>query len=200
VTFEIWPADGPGPCPVGDDRGEARRQLLGAQLVGAQQEELRRRVIDFLDLHPDCLHRTCRPGHLTGSAVVVDPARGRALLIHHAKLNRWLQPGGHADGEGNLALVARKEAVEETGLTGLRLVTPAIDLDRHAIPARPGEPAHDHLDLRFLILAGPSTLALPNDETLGARWVEPGDPVVTASGELARLVNRATMVAARLDL
>lgn len=207
MTFRIHPAPGdrapgdPGLRPAGDDPAEARRHLLSAALDGVDQDQTRREVLAFTDKHPDCLLRSCGPGHLTGSALVLDPATGRVLLIHHAKLGRWLQPGGHADGEGNLGLVAHTEATEETGLAGLRLVTPAIDIDVHAIGPRPGEPAHDHLDLRFLVLSGTDTTAAPNAETLGARWVHPDDPddaAVIGDGELGRLVRRAVTVAGEL--
>ncbi len=174
---------------------EARRQIESAHLAGAEQEALRREVLDFIGVHPDCLHRSCPPGHLTGSAVIVDPATEQVLLIHHAKIGRWLQPGGHADGEANLGAVAWTEATEETGLTGLVLVTPAIDIDIHPIAARPGEPEHRHLDLRFLVLVGAQHDPAPNHETLGARWVDAADWAVTESPELQRAVLRAIEVA-----
>jgi 8-oxo-dGTP pyrophosphatase MutT (NUDIX family) len=130
--------------------------------------------------------------------MVVDPVAERLLVIHHAKIGRWLQPGGHADGEGNLALVALTEASEETGLTGLSIVTPAVDIDVHAIGARPGEPAHHHLDVRFVVLVGPDPQVAPNHETLGARWVTATDPVIAGSVELTRLAARGLEVARHL--
>lgn len=178
-----------------DDVARARSQVVSALLVGAEQEARRAQVLAFIDDHPNCLHRTCLTGHLTGSALVVDPDRGRSLLIHHRKLDRWLQPGGHADGDANLGRVAWREATEETGLADLRLVTPALDIDIHTIPARSGEPEHLHLDLRFLVLVGSDRQPRPNDETLGARWLTPDDPAIEPGAELHRALVRAIDVA-----
>ena len=152
-------------------------------------EAVRRRILDFCQQHPDALHRTCLRGHLTGSALILDRSRQQVLLIHHAKLERWLQPGGHADGEGDLGQVAMREAEEETGLRGLQLITPAIDLDVHDIPERGAEPAHVHLDVRFLLLAGDNTETDINHEALDARWIGLDDPEgLISSEELRRLI------------
>ena len=190
--------DDPGLAPAPDDLDQARRHIAEAELVGPDQERVRAEVLAFCAQHADALHRRCVPGHLTGSALVVEPGTERILLIHHAKLQRWLQPGGHADGDGNLGAVAWREATEETGLDGLELVTPAIDIDIHAIPARGDDPDHLHLDLRFLVLATGSTVAAPNHEVLAARWMASDDPAV-GHGELRRLVDRALTVVRRLD-
>lgn len=156
----------------------------------AADEAVRTRILDFCDAHDDALHRTCLSGHLTGSALILDRSRQQVLLIHHAKLDRWLQPGGHADGEGDLGAVALREAEEETGLRGLQLVSPAIDLDVHDIPERGDEPAHVHLDVRFLVLAGSDTETEINHEALDARWIDLDDPEgLIASDELRRLIN-----------
>src|SRR5438132_8205968 len=91
--------------------------------------------------------------HFTGSAVVTDPGGERVCLVHHAKLNRWLQPGGHADDSdaGSLEATALREAGEETGLSVVLHPTAPrpLDLDVHRIPERKGEPAHHHLDVRY---------------------------------------------------
>lgn len=126
----------------------------------------------FIRHEPACLERSTTAGHLTASAAVVDPVRRHLLLIHHRKLGRWLQPGGHADGELDLAAVALREVVEETGLRRCRLVGPhPIDLDVHEIPAHGGVPAHLHYDVRFMIEADPSEpLAHAGNEVHAARW------------------------------
>lgn len=177
-------------------RDEARRQLVGAALVGEDQERLRSEVLAFLDTHPDALHRSCHAGHLTGSALVVDAGAERILLLHHRKLDRWLQPGGHADGDGDLAAVALREAWEETGLDGLEVVEPAIDLDVHPIPARRDEPPHLHLDLRFLVLAPAGAQPVVNHESHAVRWVAPDElDRYGVGGELLRLIERGLAVA-----
>ena len=134
----------------------------------------RARMLDFADRHADALARSCVPGHFTGSALVVDPLTGRFLLLHHTKLRRWLQPGGHADGEGNLAAVACREATEETGIGGLHVVVPAIDLDIHLVEP-PGEVAHHHYDVRFLVVAPKGSVAAGNHESTELRWATLGD-------------------------
>ena len=114
-------------------------------------------VLAFLDRHPDPFDRRILEGHLTASAVVVSAAGDRVLLLHHRKLGRWLQPGGHAEpGEGDAERIALREAWEETGIPGLVLHPSAprpLDVDVHPIPARGDEPAHRHLDLRYLVVA-----------------------------------------------
>ncbi len=130
-------------------------------------------TIAFVEGHADCLLRTCIPGHLTGSAWVVSPDGQRTLLTHHRKLDKWLQLGGHADGETDLLAVARREAEEESGLAAVRAVSPALfDLDRHWIPERKGEPGHYHYDLRFRFEADPAVPLRITNESKALAWVE----------------------------
>jgi 8-oxo-dGTP pyrophosphatase MutT (NUDIX family) len=140
------------------------RAVRASGLAATRDEMLR-----FADEHADALHHACAPGHFTGSALVVDPATRQTLLLHHTKLRKWLQPGGHADGEANLAAVALREATEETGIEGLTVVVPAIDLDIHVVEP-PHEAAHRHLDVRFVVLAPPGAAVVPNHESTAWRW------------------------------
>ena len=126
----------------------------------------------FLRARADAAERTLVAGHLTGSAWLVSRDGQRALLTHHRKLDRWLQPGGHADGDCDLARVALREAEEESGLADL-VVEPAIfDIDRHEIPARGAEPAHWHYDLRFVVRATASEAFVVGAESHALAWRE----------------------------
>jgi len=110
-------------------------------------------------------------GHFTGSAWLVSGDGRRVLLTHHRKLERWLQLGGHADGDRDLAAVALREAEEESGLAGLRLAWPAIfDLDRHWIPERGAVPGHWHYDARYVVQAGADEGFAVSAESLDLAW------------------------------
>lgn len=134
-----------------------------------------RRVKDFVVRNVDCFQRSLEAGHITGSAWIVDASGKRTLLTNHAKLNLWLQPGGHADGESDVLSVAMQECLEETGLKDLKAVTSEIfDLDVHGIPERKGEPSHFHYDIRFLLQAGEDEEYVVTDESHDLAWVDMG--------------------------
>ena len=146
----------------------------------------------LIDDPQDPFLRSRLAGHFTGSAWLVSADGQRALLMHHRKLDRWLQPGGHADGERDLAAVALKEAEEESGLPLLRLEDGQIfDLDKHWIPERGEVPGHWHYDVRYVIRNVGSEAFVINPESLALAWrsVEAiaADPASDVS--LARLAN-----------
>jgi 8-oxo-dGTP pyrophosphatase MutT (NUDIX family) len=131
------------------------------------------RTRDFVLAHEDCFHCDLWPGHVTGSAWVVSPARDKVLLLHHRKHDQWFQPGGHADGDADILRVALRETSEETGLdhSHIRLVDGAVfDVDVHAIPASHRGPRHEHFDIRFLVEM--DDMPIPgNDESHDILWV-----------------------------
>ena len=124
----------------------------------------------FLAEHADAFERGLAIGHFTGSAWLVSADGERVLLTHHRKLGLWLQPGGHADGDDDLARVALREAEEETGLPGLSIEPQIFDLDRHRIPARGSEPEHWHYDVRYVVRAGPNESFVVSEESHALAW------------------------------
>ena len=140
------------------------------------------RIQHLVANHQDCLLRRCLPGHITAAAWILAPDRQRFLLTHHRKLNRWLQLGGHADGEAHVEQVALREAQEESGMQDFEIVSAGagsallpLDVDVHMIPARGDEPEHEHHDIRFLLIAGPDQELVVSDESHDLGWFEMRD-------------------------
>ncbi len=135
-------------------------------------DRVRRLLLDF----DACFERDCFPGHITSSAWIVSRETGAILLTHHRKLERWLQLGGHADGETDVLNSAFREAAEESGLQGFRalpLEGPAeiLDLDIHDIPERGPEPRHQHFDIRFLLdVSENQRIQRQESESKDVRW------------------------------
>lgn len=146
----------------------------------------------FLDSSPDVFRREHVVGHFTGSAWLVSGDGERVLLTHHRKLGRWLQLGGHADGDRDLARVALREAEEESGLGELVVEPEIFDLDRHWIPSRDSEAGHWHYDVRFVVRATGDEAFAVSEESLALAWKPIGellaDPITDAS--LRRMAKR----------
>lgn len=120
----------------------------------------------------DAFTRDRLAGHFTASCWLVDRSGQRVLLTHHRKLDRWLQLGGHADGDRDLAAVALREAQEESGLSGLSVEPEIFDLDRHWIPERGDVPGHWHYDARYVVRTGGSEDYVVSDESHDLAWRE----------------------------
>lgn len=159
---------------------KSRQALLEAlarfQPRDLAEEGMRRKIHAFVARCENCYDRDVLEGHITGSAWIVDPARTRTLLVHHAKLGLWLQPGGHADGDSDILDVARREMIEETGVDGVVLLGGAIfDVDAHDIPERKGVPAHVHYDIRFAFECDPAQPLILSEESHEVAWVPLGE-------------------------
>jgi 8-oxo-dGTP pyrophosphatase MutT (NUDIX family) len=171
---------------------DLRRQLQSYREEHAASADVAGRML-ALSSHPGAFSREhLDPGHFTASAFVVCPERRRVLLIHHAKLHRWLQPGGHIElGDRSVMAAAQREVAEETGVSGLvPLVDGVFDIDIHAIPARPKEGPHQHFDVRYAFAAS-SAVLVASDEVRGARWVDFARvPELTLEDSVVRCVKR----------
>jgi 8-oxo-dGTP pyrophosphatase MutT (NUDIX family) len=155
------------------------------------------RIRSFVQEHEDCLLRRCVPGHITASAWILSADRAEFLLGHHRKLGRWLQLGGHVDGEPHVERAALREAQEESGMRDFDLVLTdghvvPLDLDVHPIPPHGSEPAHFHYDVRFLLIAHPDQPLRVSSESKALRWFPMTHLLTEAS--LARLAEKATRV------
>jgi len=163
------------------------------------------RIRALTEAHADCFDRTCLPGHITASAWILSPDDGTCLLTHHRKLGRWLQLGGHADGDTDPLSVALREAREESGMTGFDVLSLdaagrpfPLDLDVHVIPARKDEPEHEHHDVRFLLRARPGQSLVVSEESIDLRWITASELAHLESDEsVLRLARKAEALLAR---
>ncbi|MEM9161134.1 MAG: NUDIX hydrolase [Verrucomicrobiota bacterium] len=138
-----------------------------------QETDTASKLIEFVELHADCFERSLLIGHITSSAWVVNKTGTRALLTHHKKLGRWLQLGGHTDGDTDTFQSALREVEEESGLSSLKLARHGIfDVDIHAIPARRNEPEHFHYDIRYAFQTEGSEDYVVSEESHDLAWVQ----------------------------
>ncbi|MFI8322113.1 NUDIX hydrolase [Streptomyces sp. NPDC085529] len=150
------------------------------------QPELRELYLEHLAAHPDGMYKPCSAGHLTSSALVIDPSRGRVLLTLHKKLGMWLQMGGHCEeGDPTVEAAALREAAEESGIAGLTLLPGGpVRLDRHPIPA----PCHWHLDVQYAALAPADGVERISEESLDLRWYAYDEVAAVADTSVVRLL------------
>ncbi|MEJ1197770.1 MULTISPECIES: NUDIX hydrolase [unclassified Streptomyces] len=148
------------------------------------QDELRQVYLDHLAEHPDGMWKACGDGHITASALVIDPSRGRVLLTLHKKLRMWLQMGGHCEPvDETLARAALREGTEESGIAGLALIPGGpVRLDRHHTPCA------WHLDVQYAAVAPEGAVEAISDESLDLRWFPYAEVADVADESVVRLL------------
>ncbi len=159
------------------------------------EELIKERFLDFVQKNEDCFERYLETGHITASAFIFDSENNKILLLHHKKLNKWLQPGGHCDGDKDTLSVAIKEVFEETGLVIENQAQSIFDLDIHTIPENKGIPEHEHFDVRYLLLADSKLPLVQNHETNQLKWVDLSEMEnYTTEQSLKRMKNKLELV------
>ncbi len=155
--------------PLADLHADARQLLARWDHPDASQRRLRDEYLAFLAEHPDAMHRDCRIGHLTSSALVMDTSRERVLLTLHPRVGRWLQLGGHNEpGDASVRAAAQREAVEESGIAHVSIGAEPLRLDRHPVPCG-GSPSV-HLDVQYLAEVDDDAVPVISDESDDLRW------------------------------
>jgi len=153
-------------------RRDLTKRLLGHCAWDDDERKFLADFVRFVAEQPRCFERELAMGHVTGSAWILAPEADRVLLTHHRKLDRWLQLGGHCDGDPDVLRVALSEAREESGIADIEPLDGRLfDVDVHEIPPRGNEPAHLHYDARFVLLADPTRDFVVGRESKDLAWV-----------------------------
>lgn len=157
------------------------------------QEQLSKNtILTFIKAHPNAFERTLLIGHLTASALLLNTTKTKFLLLHHKKLNKWLQPGGHCDGNTDVLAVAIKETQEESGIDTIEALSPEIfDIDIHTIPHYKEIPEHIHYDIRFLLKTTHTDTVLQNHESNQLQWFSFDEQPPTHEPSLLRMITKA---------
>lgn len=149
-------------------------------------------TLEFIQNNKNCFERTLDIGHITASAWLLNKDHTKALLMHHAKLNRWFQLGGHCDGDADVLNVAVKESREESGINSIEPIFNNIfDIDIHLIPANTKDKEHFHYDIRFLLAVTSNEELVQNKESKELRWIDKDiENLPTDNPSIIRMFNK----------
>jgi len=176
-------------------------QMLRDYKSDFQEESVfKKKMVAFINKYDDCFERSLEIGHITASAWILNKDQTKALLTHHTKLDRWLQLGGHCDGNFNVLEVAVKEAREESGIVNIEPVSKDIfDIDIHFIPENKKEKSHYHYDVRFLLQVTSNEKTNQNQESKELRWVNQNKTdLPTDNPSILRMFNKWILMTVNL--
>lgn len=181
------------------DKQDILKLLENYQPIFSEEKKFQKEIIDFIEQNDDFALRSNLTGQLTGSAWVVNSERTKVLLIHHKKLNRWLQIGGHIEADDQtIEQTILREVTEESGLKNLKLLSSSIyDLDVHTIPQKKEVAEHLHFDIRLVVEADENdTLLAQNEEVLDVKWYSvsemenPSETDILIDASMKRMINK----------
>lgn len=156
-----------------------------------QEEYFIEEIFEFINSNPNCFERSLEKGHITASSWLINQSGSHALLMHHRKIGKWFQLGGHCDGDPDVLKVAIKEAKEESGFQDIQpIINDIFDVDIHLIPDNPKEKAHYHYDIRFLLQCKKDEKLVQNRESKGFMWVGKEDILPTQNQSIIRMFNK----------
>ncbi|MDQ5940391.1 MAG: hypothetical protein QG632_117 [Candidatus Dependentiae bacterium] len=166
--------------------------LLKRYTPSDENERMAREVtIQFVEENKLAFERSLLFGHVTASALLLNKDKTRFLLMHHRKLNKWFQVGGHCDGDHDTLRVAMKEAAEESGIDKVEPISREVfDIDVHLIPQNKGIPAHFHFDVRYLLKTSASDELVINGESQALRWFSFDEELPTAEESVLRMIRK----------
>ncbi len=166
--------------------------LLHNYIPSSEEIEFKDDIINFINKYENCFERSLEVGHITASCWLLNKDHSKALLTHHAKLNKWFQLGGHCDGNPDVLEVALKEAKEESGIENIAPVNNSIfDIDIHLIPKNKKENEHFHYDIRFLLHVTSDEEIKKSDESNDLCWINRDiKSLPTDSKSVVRLFNK----------
>lgn len=178
-----------------NDRYDLIDQIKSYRASDDHEQSCINRFLDLLQ-DPRCFYRDCFPGHITGSALLMNKAGDQILLNHHKFLDKWVCFGGHADGDEDIANVAIRETEEESGLNDFIMVGNGFaELDIHPVPHNPAknEPAHEHFDVRYIMRMCSDQAPVLSDESVALRWVtfDEAKQLLPKNDRLHHLINKA---------
>lgn len=160
--------------------------------VSAEEIKAKKDILDFINQYENCFERSLSVGHITASCWLLNKDKTKALLMHHTKLDKWVQLGGHCDGNPDTLEVAVKEAQEESGMQSIVPLSEEIfDIDIHFIPANNKEVGHYHYDIRFLLVVISHEDFIKNRESKELRWIGKNlKDLTTDSLSVVRMFNK----------
>jgi 8-oxo-dGTP pyrophosphatase MutT (NUDIX family) len=172
-------------------RKKLLKLLHGYSPHAEEEREYKARMLRFVEENPDCFERSLEEGHITGSSWLLNKSGSKALLLLHAKLDLWVQPGGHCDGNPDVLETSLKEAREESGIFSIAPLSDEVfDIDIHLFPAKGSQKEHFHYDVRFLLQVTSDEELVPNSESKEMRWIGRDEELPTGALSVTRMFHK----------